>query len=163
MWLGIACIILAIGLFSKYPVPFWAFGVIFIVVSFGVYFMLSAGHFILTQEGVTHRNAFGTYQIFWRDVRRIEFGGGTILLRGEDSRFALVSPGMWSGRHKPDANTLLVRKIEASGIVPCPSSAADYKGHKNVKVRNSPPPSVTRRTCRMKLKIRPNLVAFAHG
>jgi hypothetical protein len=120
--------------FSKQPFPMWGFGVVLLTVSVGVYFMISAGHYTLNDESVTHQNAFGTYRMLWRDVRKIECGPGTIILHGEGSRFVLASPQLWSGRQKPDANTLLVRKIEASGIVPYPSNVAEFKCHKNVKL-----------------------------
>ena len=111
---------------------FWVF------ILMGVYMLISAGSFELDNEGVSQRNMGGHYRMLWRDVQRIECGTqGTLVLHGDGKRFVLPSPAVWSGSDKPRAFELLDRKIKESGIAPYPSNVADYKIHKNVKVRGA--------------------------
>jgi hypothetical protein len=111
---------------------FWVF------ILMGVYMLISAGAFELDEDGVSHKNLSGEYRMLWRDVQRIEFGTqGSLVLHGEGKRFVLPAPAVWSGPEKPKAFELLDRKIKELGITPYPSNVADYKIHKNVKVRGA--------------------------
>jgi hypothetical protein len=122
----------AIGLYRAHE-----YGPIWICVVFIAVFLtclLMSGEMIFDQEAVTHRCRFGTFRMRWSDVREIEHGTGNLVLVGDNSRFVIASPTLWSGPEKSQAWKLLVRKIEASRIIPVPSNTADYKWHWNVRV-----------------------------
>lgn len=102
----------------------------------GLYMIASAGSFELSEKSVTHHNLLGTFRMTWAEVRRVELGTqGSIILHGEGKRFALAPPAYWSGRQKPEAFELLRKTIEQLGVLTYPSNTADYKVHKNVRVR----------------------------
>lgn len=108
---------------------FWVF------ILMGLYMLISAGSFELDEAGVRHKNLVGEYRILWREVQRIEYGTqGSLVLHGQNKRFVLAPPSVWSGLEKPQAFELLDRKINELGLTPYPSNVADYKIHKNVKV-----------------------------
>jgi len=114
---------------------YWSAAIFWVFILMGLYMLASGGKFELDDDGVSHENLTGRYRMHWRDVRRIEYGiQGTLVLHGEDQRFALAPPAIWSGPEKPQAFELLNRKILELGITPYPSNVADYKTHKNVKV-----------------------------
>jgi hypothetical protein len=74
-------------------------------------------------------------RIAWSDVRRIEVGNaGTIVLHGQDRRFALMPPGYWSGTQKPEAIALLQKKLKTFEADIFRTSVGDYKIHKNVRL-----------------------------
>jgi hypothetical protein len=115
---------------------YWAALFFWVFILMGVYMIVVGGHYTISDDNITHRNMLGTYRIAWRDVKRVEVGAqdGSIVLHGDNKRFVLAPPAMWSGKQKPDAFTFFTNKIKRSGITPYPSSTAAYKMHKNVKV-----------------------------
>ena len=128
---GVGCSIGSFLAKEYWPISIFAF---FTLMS--LYIMFSAGTFELTEDAIVHQSSFGRFCMPWREVHRIEFGTqGSLVLHGENKRFALSPPAMWSGKQKPQAFELLKRKIEESGLVPYPSNVADYKIHKNVRVQ----------------------------
>lgn len=112
--------------------PIWIFG---FFCACGVLLLSLAGRFTFDQQGIVHESYFGKYKILWSDVRRVETGSGTVVLKGDNSRFVIPASQWWSARQKHEAFTLLVHKIQAMDIVPFPSGTASYKWHKNVRVR----------------------------
>lgn len=46
-----------------------------------------------------------------------------------------MSPSLWSGKDKPAMYLYLLAELERRKIAPVPSNTADYKTHKNVRVR----------------------------
>lgn len=132
-WLGIfvaTCV--AIGLYRAHEYgPIW-FCAAFVALS--LIPLLMSGEMIFDHEAVTHRCRLGTFRMRWSDVREIEHGAGTLVLIGDGCRFVIGSPMFWSGPEKSQAWKLLVRKVEASRIIPVPSNTADYKWHWNVRV-----------------------------
>ena len=110
-------------------------GFVFFVL-LGAYMIVSAGRFALDQNAISHKNVFGTFRLPWSEIRQIEVGAadGTLVLHGENKRFVVAPPSMWSGSEKPAAFELLQKRIESTGITPYPSNTAGYKMHKNVRV-----------------------------
>jgi hypothetical protein len=102
----------------------------------GLFMMLSAGSFEISENNITHRNLFGTFTLTWLELTKIEMGTqGTIILHGEGKQFALPPPAYWSGKQKPAAFGLFQKTIESLSVTCYPSNTADYKIHKNVRVR----------------------------
>jgi hypothetical protein len=65
---------------------------VFVII--GYLAIATAGSIMVGDTGVEHRNLFGRFRIAWSDVRRIEVGNaGTIVLHGQNRRFALMPPG----------------------------------------------------------------------
>ena len=113
-----------------------AFFCVFILL--GLCALITAGAFEFDDHGVSHKNLSGHYRILWHEVKHIEFGiQGTLVLHGEGKRFVLPAPTFWSGPEKPQAFELVGQKIKELGITPYPSDVAEFKIHKNVKVRNA--------------------------
>lgn len=109
---------------------FWAF------IALGIYILVSSGYFELDENGVSQNNMFGQYRMHWSEIRRIEVGTqGTLVLHGEGKRFVLAPVSVWSGQDKAEAFKLLTSKINELEIIPEPSNVADYKIHKNTKVK----------------------------
>ena len=124
----------AVGAFLARQYPPIAIFAFFIFM--GLYMITSAGSFEISERFITHRNLFGTFRMAWAEVRKIEFGTqGSIILHGENKRFALAPAAYWSGKQKPEAFDLLRKTIDQLGIVIYPSNTADYKIHKNVRLR----------------------------
>jgi hypothetical protein len=123
--------------------PIIVFG---LFVALGAYLILSAGHFILDDRGITHRNAFGVYRIAWQELQRVEVApaadqfeatAGSLILYGEQKRFVVASPFAWSGPHQAQARAFLAKKLAESGLTPVFSRAALFKAHKNVRVSST--------------------------
>ena len=113
--------------------PAWVCGLFAAV---GLYLILGAGTYELTEEAVSHRCLSVVYRMPWRDVRRIEGGnGGTLVLCGVGKRLIVAPPAWWSGRQKREAFALLCRKIEELGLKVQPNRFADGKIHWNVRIR----------------------------
>ncbi|MDQ1832118.1 hypothetical protein [Massilia scottii] len=136
--LGAVCILFsggcAVGAFlaRQYPpiAVFAFFGLM------GRYMIANAGRFEISEKFITQRNLFGAFRMAWAEVRRIEFGTqGSIVLHGEHKQFALPPAAYWSGKQKPEAFDLLSKTIDSIGVIKYPSNTADYKVHKNVRVR----------------------------
>ena len=136
--IGWVCVIFfagcAIGAFiaKQYgPISIFAFFVLM-----GAYMIVAAGRFALDMQFITHENIFGTFRLSWDEIKQIEIGAtdGTLVLHGENKRFVVAPPSMWSGPQKPTAFALLQKKIEGTGLTPYPSNTAAYKTHKNVRI-----------------------------
>jgi hypothetical protein len=136
--IGAVCFITFLGLSvaafkagQHWPIGFFGF-----LTLFAVYMIVGAGTFELSDDAVSQQSIFGHFRMTWADIRNIERGTqGTLVFHGDNRRFVLSSPALWSGKHKPEAVTLLARKIQTLGLTPYPSNVADYKIHKNVRVR----------------------------
>ena len=112
------------------PIAIFAF-----FIAMGLYMIASAGSFEISEQFITHRNLFGAFRMTWAEVQKIEFGTqGSIILHGENKRFALAPPPFWSGTQKPEAFDLLRKTVDQLGVVSYPSTTADYKIHKNVRL-----------------------------
>jgi len=132
-WLGIIVATgFAIGFYRAHE--YWLIWTCAGIFAFFLTPLLMSGEMIFDQEAVTHRCRLGTFRMRWTDVREIEHGAGTLVLIGEHGRFVISSPMLWSGPEKSQAWKVLVRKIEASKLIPVPSNTADYKWHWNVRV-----------------------------
>jgi len=111
---------------------FWVF------ILTGVYMLMTSGTFEIDEDGLSHKNLMGHYRMLWSDVQRIEEGPqGSLVLHGEGKRFVLAPPSFWSGPDKAQAFTLANRKVIELAITPTLSNLADYKAHKNVKIRRA--------------------------
>jgi len=104
----------------------------------GLYLLLGSGNFEISEEAISQRNIFGHFRILWHEIQKVEMGAqGTIVLHGENKRFVLSAPTFWSGQQKPEAFEFFRTKMEGLGVIFYPSNVADYKIHKNVRVRDA--------------------------
>ncbi len=138
--IGTVCVLFfggcSVGAFLSRQYPPIAIFAFFVLL--GLYMIISTGNFEVSDTFVTHRNLFGTFRMSWAEVQKIELGTqGAIILHGENKRFALPTPAMWSGKQKPEAFGLFCRAIDQLGVVRYPSNTADYKIHKNVRLQSS--------------------------
>jgi hypothetical protein len=107
---------------------------VFVVIGFLI--ISTGGSILISDISVEQRSVFGRYRMAWSDVRRVEVGNaGTIVLHGQNQRFALMPPGYWSGLQKPGAVALLEEKLKALEATIYRTNVGDYKVHKNVRVR----------------------------
>jgi Bacterial PH domain len=136
-WVVIAVFLLAIvGAVLRHQYGAAAGFLVFVII--GYLAIATAGSIMVGDTGLEHRNLFGRFRIAWSDVRRIEVGNaGTIVLHGQDQRFALMPPGYWSGKQKPEALALLQKKLKPFEAKISRTNTGDYKTHKNVRVRES--------------------------
>ena len=134
-WIVLAVFLLAIvGALLRHQYGAAAGFLVFEIIGFLA--IATAGSIKVGDTGLEHRNLFGRFRIAWSDVRRIEVGNaGTIVLHGQDRRFALMPPGYWSGRQKPEAIALLQKKLKPFEANISRTNTGDYKIHKNVRVR----------------------------
>ena len=104
----------------------------------GMYIVMSVGTIELDKDGISDRSPTGHYRMFWRDVRHIEVGVlGTMVLHGDGKRFVLSPASYWSGSDKHEALAFFDRKTTELAITMYLSRVAEYKFHKNVKVRGA--------------------------
>ncbi|MBU0663342.1 MAG: hypothetical protein KJ990_02240 [Proteobacteria bacterium] len=103
---------------------------------FGAYMVLGSGSFDIDHDGLIHKSSFGTWQIRWDEISRVEIGEveGTMVLHGNNKRFILSSPGGWDGSVKDDAFAFVIKQLEARDIPLQPSGTAAYKIMKNTRV-----------------------------
>ena len=102
----------------------------------GLFLILGSGSFEVSEDGLAHECAFGSFAISWPEVRKAEFGTqGTLVLHGVDKRFVVAPVGWWSGKQKSDAFELVRRKLAELQISPMPNKFADYRIHKNTRRR----------------------------
>lgn len=96
-----------------------------------------AGTFTLDDDAITHQTTFGTFRILWSEVKRIEVSqfSGALILRGENKSFTVPPFEMWSGPDRGAAHPYLRERLEK--IPSYPSSAPDYKGHRNARIPNA--------------------------
>jgi hypothetical protein len=108
---------------------------LFAFVLVGLLVNATGGMIFISDTNIEHRSRFGRYRIAWADVQRVEIGNaGTIVLHGQNQRFALMPPGYWSGAQKPEAVAMLQEKLKALEATIYRTSVGDYKIHKNVRV-----------------------------
>lgn len=134
-WLVITlCGACAIGAYlSNEKIPAYAFLVISLL---GFYLVLGSGIYKVDANDVIHSSKFGRYGIGWHEIEKVEMGSsGTLILHGPEKRFAIPPPNWWSGPNVEKARELLVQKIEEREIVIHSSRVADYKYHKNVRLK----------------------------
>jgi hypothetical protein len=136
-WVVIALFSLAIvGAVLRHQYGAAAGFLVFVII--GYLAIATGGSIVVGDTGIEHRNLFGRYRIAWSDVRRIEVGNaGTIVLHGQDRGFALMPPGYWSGKQKPEAVALLQKKLKTFEANIFRTNTGDYKIHKNVRLRES--------------------------
>jgi Bacterial PH domain len=127
------CTLAIVGASFRHQYP--AAGGFFVFAMLGLLVMATGGAILIDEGGVEHSNFFGRFRIDWSAVRRIEVGNaGTLILHGDNRRFALIPPGFWSGRRKPEAVAVLQTKLKALEVEIFRTSVADYKIHRNVRV-----------------------------
>ncbi len=104
---------------------------------FGVYMVLGAGSFDIDSDGLIHTSSFGTWQIRWEEITRVEIGEveGTIVLHGSNKRFILSSPGGWEASIKDSALAFIFQQIATHEIPTYQSKNAAYKIMKNTRIK----------------------------
>lgn len=104
---------------------------------FGVYMVLGAGSFDINRDGLIHTSSFGTWQIRWEEITKVEVGEveGTIVLHGSNKRFILSSPGGWDESIKDQALAFIFQQIATHEIPTYQSKNAAYKIMKNTRVK----------------------------
>ncbi len=100
-----------------------------------LYMLISSGTVELDKDGIGNRNLTGHYRMFWQEVQHMEYGPGALVLKGEGKRLVLPSITYWSGSDKRAALEFFDRKITELALTISPCDLADYKVHKNVKVK----------------------------
>ena len=110
-----------------------------IFVGMGVLMLCNASHIKFTEKTISVFSPFAEYQLAWEKIDWIEHGNqGTLVLHGQgNKRLVIPSAAMWSGAAKPSAYKFLGDQIEEREITVVPSSTAEYKIHKNVRVKNA--------------------------
>jgi hypothetical protein len=122
----------AAAFFARQPGPSLGLGSFSLL---GVLILCSSGQIIVGEKGVGHKNAFGRFCIDWDKIRRIEVGTyGTLILHGDDRRFALQPPTYWSGPEREAARQLLTTKLQSLGVPAVFCRTADYKIHRNARM-----------------------------
>ena len=139
VWLtGIACIV--IGTFAA--VMSWRAGQVkvsplfLVFVALGVYLVLCAGHVTVDRTFIAVTTYIGRYQLPWNEVKRVEVSAsGTLVFHGQGKRLVFPPAWLWSGPDKRALYVLIVDQLRARSLIPERSTTADYKTHKNVRVK----------------------------
>jgi len=72
----------------------------------------------------------------WAQVRRVEVGtGGTLVFVGEDARFVVPTPALWSGPHKAVLSRTIQDNVRRLRLTAVATRTADYRVSRNVRVR----------------------------
>lgn len=102
----------------------------------GLYIILGAGHYEFNDTKLTHHSYFGTWEILWSELSKVEIGeaDGSLVLHGTNKRFTISPPNYWSGKDKNDALVFIFKKFEDLGLILQPSKSAAYKTMKNTRV-----------------------------
>jgi hypothetical protein len=123
------------GIAACHARQYFAGGGLFLFVGLGIYIILAAGSFSLSEHDIVHSTRFRRYLITWDQVRTVEVGNhGSLVLHGDARRFVLAPVSYWTGKEKEAAAELLKRKIETLGLRMYRTKAGDYKTHRNVRV-----------------------------
>jgi hypothetical protein len=137
---GWVCALLAAGAsLAAYLAGQYGPSAVFIAfVALGVFVIVCAGSILLSEDSVTHDSLFGRYRIEWNQIRSIEVGPyGTLVLHGDGKRLVLTPPAYWSGHDKREAREFLAQKIRVISPPITASRTADYKLHKNVRIKRA--------------------------
>jgi len=134
-WIGLVFFLFC-GVMSAYAGQTNATPLFLPFVIMSAYMLLSASHLELTDSKIIVVAPYSRYEMRWEDVERIEQGDqGTLVFHGKgNKRLVFTSPSVWSWEGKLEMITFLGAQIEARGLSLTPSSSADYKIHKNVRV-----------------------------
>lgn len=88
-------------------------------------------------EMVWMATPMGRYGIRWDEVQAVDFDGYGIVFHGNQKRFVMLGPGMWSEKERQSILPVLNEIISRRGI-PCRSShRAGFTFTKNAKIRES--------------------------
>ncbi|MFA5055292.1 MAG: hypothetical protein WC562_03840 [Dehalococcoidia bacterium] len=124
-------IVAIVAFLAQQYVGIW---ICFAVILLGAILILAPGHFIFDEESVTWRNIFLTRRIYWRDIKKIEYGqGGDLLLHTDKKRLNVFPPSFWSGPDKENALAFFLRKLQECEATPYPGGGSPSNLNKNVK------------------------------
>lgn len=137
---------LAMLLFSTASLLSWRAGegvvsVLFLVfVALGLYLLLGSGQVAADDDTIFVHSLLGRHEIAWDRVRRVEGSGyGTLVLHADDARLVVPPPMLWSGSDKAALRALIVRRLRELALVVQRSRTADYRLHRNVRVKKTRP------------------------
>ncbi|MFC3146161.1 hypothetical protein [Piscinibacterium candidicorallinum] len=106
---------------------------------YGLWVVCWTGQLTLSRVAITHRNIFGTYSIRWSEIDRVEFGSAygteTYVFFGVGKHFAVYGPMVWSGADIEKAKQLLAEELQARSLIPVQTKSAEWRTHKNVRLR----------------------------
>ena len=102
----------------------------------GLLMLSIASNIKISYEAIYVYSIFTQYKIFWCEVELIEIGDWVCVFHGKGNK-RLVVPMKWSGKQMRNAVNILDEKIELLNIKEIHSASADYKIHKNVRVKNA--------------------------
>ncbi len=102
----------------------------------GLWLVLGSGHVAADEDVVAVGSLLGRHELAWGRVRKVETSGyGTLVLHADDARLVVPPPMMWSGPEKQALRALIVRQLRERSLAMRYSRTADYRIHKNVRVR----------------------------
>ena len=132
----------AMALFSIASLLSWHAGegvvsMFFLVfVALGLYLVLGSGHVAADDDTVSVHTLLGRHELAWDRVRRVESSGyGTLVLHADDARLVVPPPMLWSGPDKAALCALITRQLRERARVVQRSRTADYRLHRNVRVK----------------------------
>lgn len=134
----------AMALFSIASLLSWRAGeggvsMLFLVfVALSLYLVLGSGHVTADDGTVSVYSLLGRHALAWDRVRRVEGSGyGTLVLHADDARLVVPPPMLWSGPGKVALRALITRQLKERALVVQRSLSADYRVHRNVRVKQA--------------------------
>ena len=104
--------------------------------SLGFLMLSIASSLRISEEAIYVHSLFAKYKMLWSEVELIEIGDWVFAFHGKDNK-RLIVPTKWSGKDLDNAVKILDKQIPLLNIKEVHSGFADYKIHKNVRVKNA--------------------------
>ena len=101
----------------------------------GVLILSIASSIKISQEAIYVYSIFAKYRMYWHEIELVEIGDWVLVFHGKGNK-RLVVPTQWSGKQTEDALKILNDQVISLNIKETHSGIADYKIHKNVRVKN---------------------------
>jgi len=100
-----------------------------------LYLALASGAYTISAQFLAYASKLGTWRISWDEISAAEYSAmGSLLLLGNNKRFALAPSAWWPRSGREEALLYVVEQMNARGIAKKISPTADYKWMKNTRV-----------------------------
>ena len=107
-----------------------------------VVLVAGSGHVAADGDTVSVHGLLGRHELAWDHVRRVDGSGhGTLVLHADDARLVVPPPMLWSGPDKAALRALVMHQLRQRALVVQHSRTADYRLHRNVRVKRARPGS----------------------
>ena len=135
--LALICLVffMFIAIISLLQSEWFAFFILIFFAALGLLMLAIASNIAISEEAIYVNSIFTKYKILWNEVELIEIGDWVLAFHGKGDK-RLIVPTKWSGKDLENALKILDKQIPLYNIKEVHNGLADYKIHKNVRVKN---------------------------